>query len=66
MRLAIDGILAHSSLPLRISFYVGLVIAFAALLLASFYLMLRLFFRRNYSEGVHDYPDSCAIRHWPK
>jgi glycosyltransferase involved in cell wall biosynthesis len=43
IRLALDGILAHSSLPLRISFYVGLVIALAAVLLAGFYLGLRLF-----------------------
>lgn len=43
VRLAMDGIIAHSSLPLRLSFYIGLVIALAAVLLASFYLMVRLF-----------------------
>lgn len=43
LRLAMDGILAHSSLPLRVSFYVGLVIALASVLLAGFYLVLRLF-----------------------
>jgi len=42
-RLAMDGILAHSSLPLRISFYVGLLIALGATLLSTFYLSLRLF-----------------------
>lgn len=38
-----DGIIAHSSLPLRVSFYIGLVIALAAVLLATFYLVVRLF-----------------------
>lgn len=41
LRLAMDGILAHSSLPLRISFYVGLVVATAAVLLAAYYVGLR-------------------------
>ncbi len=51
LRLAMDGILAHSSLPLRISFYVGLVIAFASVLLASFYLVLRLFSAEAIPQG---------------
>jgi glycosyltransferase involved in cell wall biosynthesis len=51
LRLAMDGILAHSSLPLRISFYVGLVIALAAVLLAGFYLALRLFSARALPPG---------------
>ena len=42
MRFAMDGILAHSSLPLRVSFYAGVVIAIAALVLAAFYSLLRL------------------------
>ena len=42
MRFAMDGILAHSSLPLRVSFYAGVVIAIAALVLAAFYNLLRL------------------------
>ncbi|WP_201789025.1 glycosyltransferase family 2 protein [Nitrobacter vulgaris] len=42
LRLAMDGILAHSSLPLRISFYIGMFIALAAVLLATFYLVLHL------------------------
>lgn len=37
--LAMDGILAHSSFPLRIAFYAGLMIAMAATLLASFYIL---------------------------
>jgi len=51
LRLAMDGILAHSSLPLRISFYVGLVIALASVLLASFYLVLRLFSAEAIPQG---------------
>jgi dolichol-phosphate mannosyltransferase len=43
LRLAMDGIVAHSSLPLRISFYIGLIIAFGAALMAGFYLLLYLF-----------------------
>ena len=42
LRLALDGVLSHSSAPLRVSFYVGLLIALAAVLLAGFYLFLRL------------------------
>jgi dolichol-phosphate mannosyltransferase len=51
LRLALDGILAHSSLPLRISFYVGLIIAFAAMCLATFYLALRIFSAESIPEG---------------
>jgi dolichol-phosphate mannosyltransferase len=51
MRLAMDGILAHSSLPLRISFYIGLVIALASVLLAGFYLALRLFSAEAIPQG---------------
>lgn len=42
--LAMDGILTHSSFPLRISFYVGISIALLAALLAVFYLAIYLFF----------------------
>ncbi len=42
VRLATDGILAHSSLPLRVAFYLGLLVACGALLLAGFYLLVRL------------------------
>lgn len=42
MRFAMDGILAHSSLPLRVSFYAGIIIAIAAAVLAAFYGLLRL------------------------
>lgn len=51
LQLAMDGILAHSSLPLRISFYVGLAIALASVLLASFYLVLRLFSTEAIPQG---------------
>ena len=43
MRLATDGVLAHSSMPLFISFYVGILIATASILLAAFYAVLRNF-----------------------
>lgn len=39
-RLAFDGVLSHSSLPLRISFYIGLLVAVAAVLLAVFYALI--------------------------
>ena len=51
VRLAMDGIIAHSSVPLRMSFYIGLVIALAAVLLASFYLMVRLFSHKVVPPG---------------
>lgn len=44
VRLAMDGIFAHSSLPLRVSFYVGLAIAVAAALLSFFYIVVHLLF----------------------
>jgi len=44
LRLAMEGILAHSSLPLRVAFYVGLVIAFAAAILAGFYIGYQLLY----------------------
>lgn len=43
VRLAMDGILAHSSLPLRVSFYVGVLVALGATLLSAFYAALRMF-----------------------
>jgi glycosyltransferase involved in cell wall biosynthesis len=51
IHLAMDGILAHSSLPLWISFYVGLVIAWAAVFLAGFYLAIRLFSTKAIPPG---------------
>ena len=51
VRLAMDGIIAHSSLPLRMSFYIGLVIALAAVLLAGFYLSVRLFSHKVIPPG---------------
>lgn len=42
LKLALDGVLAHSSAPLKLSFYFGLVIALAAATLAGFYALLRL------------------------
>lgn len=43
-RLAVDGIISHSSFPLQISFYVGIVVALASALLAFFYIALRIWF----------------------
>lgn len=40
LKLAAQGVLAHSSLPLRIAFYVGLATAGGAAVLAAFYLLL--------------------------
>ena len=51
MRLALEGIFAHSSLPLLLSFYVGLAIAIAAVVLAVFYGMLRLIAPQNSPPG---------------
>lgn len=41
-RLAADGIISHSSFPLKISFYMGIMVALASALLAFFYAALRL------------------------
>lgn len=51
LRLAAQGILAHSSLPLRAAFYVGLVIAFGAMLLAMGYFLLRIFYPNAAPQG---------------
>lgn len=42
--LAVDGFIAHSTVPLRVASYTGLVIALLTCLASAFYLMLRLFF----------------------
>lgn len=41
MSMALDGVFAHSSLPLRLVFYSGLFIAFGAVLFAIFYFLNR-------------------------
>lgn len=51
VRLAMDGVLAHSSLPLRFSFYVGLSVALGATALSAFYIVLRLFWPASVPEG---------------
>ena len=40
-RLALDGVLSHSSLPLRVSFYVGLAVALGTVALSAFYIIMR-------------------------
>lgn len=51
LRLAMDGILAHSSFPLRISFYVGFLIALGAALLAAFYFAIHIFWPGSAPKG---------------
>lgn len=51
LRLAVDGVVAHSSAPLRISFHVGLGTAVLALLLSVFYLSLRIFWPESSPPG---------------
>lgn len=51
LRLAADGILAHSSLPLRISFYIGLLIAVGTVLLSGAYIFIRLIWPDAIPQG---------------
>lgn len=51
LKLAADGILAHSSLPLRVSFYIGLLIAFGAVFLSIVYTVVRLIWPDRIPEG---------------
>jgi dolichol-phosphate mannosyltransferase len=51
VRLAVDGVMAHSTLPLRIALYVGIAIALFSALLAFAYLIGRLFFGQEWPEG---------------
>ncbi|HTM76307.1 MAG TPA: glycosyltransferase family 2 protein [Devosia sp.] len=51
MRLAASGVLAHSSLPLRLAFYIGILIACATAVLAGYYLALRVFWPEASPEG---------------
>ena len=51
VRLAASGVLAHSSLPLRVAFYIGILIACATAVLAGYYLALRLFWPAASPQG---------------
>lgn len=51
IKLAMTGILAHSSLPLKISFYIGLLIASGAVALSIFYAVLVLYQPRSAPPG---------------
>lgn len=51
MSLAMDGIVTHSSFPLRISFYVGIAVATLAALLAAYYLALYLISSESVPRG---------------
>ena len=62
LRMAIDGIVAHSSLPLQLSFYVGLVVAFGSAVLALFYLVLHLVWPNIGAGRLHDHTASHPFR----
>lgn len=51
LKLAAQGVLAHSSLPLRIAFYVGLATAGGAAVLAAFYLLLAILYPGSIPQG---------------
>ncbi len=51
VRLAMEGILTHSSMPLRVAFYVGLFIAVAAAILAFFYIFIKLLYPGQTPQG---------------
>jgi dolichol-phosphate mannosyltransferase len=51
VRLALDGFIAHSSVPLRLAFYVGLSLAAMSALLAFGYLFARLVVGQNWPAG---------------
>ena len=51
LKLAAQGVLAHSSLPLRIAFYVGLATAGGAAVLAAFYLLLAMLYPGSIPQG---------------
>jgi polyisoprenyl-phosphate glycosyltransferase len=49
--LALDGVVAHSVLPLRIATFIGLAIAFGAVVLSVLYIIGRLFFEASWPSG---------------
>ncbi len=51
LKLATDGILAQTSFPLKLSFYIGLLIAMGSVALAVFYIMLHLYSPGNIPRG---------------
>ena len=51
VQLAVDGVLAHTSVPLRVALYVGLFMASASALLAFFYIVGRLLAGREWPAG---------------
>ncbi|MGB3024332.1 glycosyltransferase family 2 protein [Paradevosia shaoguanensis] len=51
VRLAASGVLAHSSLPLRVAFYVGILIACCTAILAAYFLALRIFWPETSPQG---------------
>jgi dolichol-phosphate mannosyltransferase len=51
MRMALDGVISHSAMPLRLAFYVGFTIAFLSAMLAFAYLVGRLLFGQDWPAG---------------
>jgi glycosyltransferase involved in cell wall biosynthesis len=49
--LAIDGFVAHSTAPLRVASFCGLLIAFLTMLASVFYLLGRMFFGTEWPQG---------------
>jgi dolichol-phosphate mannosyltransferase len=45
IKLAVDGIISQSIVPLRLASYAGLIIAFVALILSSFYIFAKFFLK---------------------
>ncbi|MGO4389120.1 glycosyltransferase family 2 protein [Microvirga sp. 2YAF29] len=50
--LALDGILQHSVIPLRIAIFLGLIMSGLAALAAVYYLLARIFFGADWPPGV--------------
>jgi glycosyltransferase involved in cell wall biosynthesis len=51
LRFAIDGIIAHSVVPLRLATYIGLVVSTSTFLLSIAYLVAALMFGRSWPSG---------------
>lgn len=51
IRLALEGIYAHSTLPLKLAFYVGLLISLITILLTGGYITMRLFVNNYWPAG---------------
>jgi dolichol-phosphate mannosyltransferase len=52
VNLALDGILHHSVVPLRLATFFGMIMSAVALLGAFYYILARLFFREDWPVGL--------------